>query len=1107
MKQATTEYETLQQENNRLHQRIQDLEHIIDHLTHLLGLKQCQDKEWTNNSNVSTCCPSSPSSPNHMHEYRNKPHQNDNFLAKLTMLEQRVDTIISPDTNDPRKETLDVAVAIEQLRDMSAALSYAHNALIAERLRYQELFDQAPDGYLVTNMQGIIEDANEAAAAMLCISSRYLRNLPLYLFIPYDIRTQLQEQLVYLQSGTVQEITRSEMRIQPHKQPEIYVSLSVRVAYDAGNTPIGLRWILHDMTERKYAEEVLHQYKNIVSATPDAISLVDSSYTYRIINQAYLKHIGKQYHEVVGFSVAQVIGNNIFVTLIKEQFDCCLQGETIRFAEWFEFAGEGRRFIDVTYTPYRDQQGVITGVLVNRRDITDIKRTEDALHEHQMLLDAISNNAPAGLMVKDLQGNILLANNFLESLFQTDLTGKNQADLFPPEMLATWIAEDQQVLATREPIEVEERVQHGEDSYTYLINKFPLFDGDNNVFAIGSYGLDITKRKRAEEALRQSEHNYRTLAHNIPDGVVFLFDRDMRFQVAAGKQLAALGMSSEMLEGKTLSEAVPPDIATIDESFYRAILEGTAPPEIEQYYGDRVYRSQPVSLRNEHGDIVAGMIISQDITERTRMEHDLRDARDQAEAATRTRSEFLAHMSHELRTPLNTILGFSQLMAFKPGYAANDYEYLHIINRSGEHLLLLINNVLNLSGIETGQVEWYESSFDLYHLIANMEQMFTLSTQQKDITFTLTIAPDVPRTIVTDEMKLRQVLMNLLSNAVKFTKSGGVSLRVAYVDTMIGDESDATANDAICARLSFEVEDTGPGIAADELASLFDSFVQASTGRWKSESVGIGLALCRNYVQLMGGDMTVRSQVGQGSVFAFDITVSLGCPRLGTPQQPTHTIAGLVPNQPLYRILVADDHTESRQLLVSLLAPVGFEVDEASNGLEALALWEQWHPHIIFSNIRLPFLDGYDLARRIKATPQGKHTTLVAVTTSAFEEDCATIMAAGYDDYMLKPLHMGDIFEMIARYLGVSYQHVESETVTTEDQPDKMVTLPAESLAGLPANTVASLHYAATIGDMHLLSEIIEAIYVNDMLLATRLQELVETFRFDLIACASKRKA
>ncbi|NJO07724.1 MAG: PAS domain-containing protein, partial [Chloroflexaceae bacterium] len=356
-------------------------------------------------------------------------------------------------------------------------------------------------------------------------------------------------------------------------------------------------------------EDVLHQYKNIVSATPDAISLVDSSYTYRIVNKTYLTRTGKQYHEIVGHTVAQVIGDDVFATIVKEQLDRCLRGETIRYAQWFEFEGEGHRFVDVTYAPYRDRGGTISGVLVSTRDITDIKQAEDALHEHQLLLDAIINNAPAGLMVKDLQGTILLANSFIASLFQTNLTGKNQTDLFPPEMLATWIAEDQQILATREPMVVEECVHCGDDTYTYLITKFPLFDDDTTIFAIGSYGLDITERKRAEEALRQSEQNYRMLAHNIPDGVVFLFDRDMRFQVAAGKQLAAVGMSPEMLEGKTLSESVPPDIAAMGEPLYCAILNGTAPPELEQSYGDRVYRSQPVSLRNEQGEIVAGMII------------------------------------------------------------------------------------------------------------------------------------------------------------------------------------------------------------------------------------------------------------------------------------------------------------------------------------------------------------------------------------------------------------------------------------------------------------------------------------------------------------------
>ncbi|NJO07727.1 MAG: response regulator [Chloroflexaceae bacterium] len=225
------------------------------------------------------------------------------------------------------------------------------------------------------------------------------------------------------------------------------------------------------------------------------------------------------------------------------------------------------------------------------------------------------------------------------------------------------------------------------------------------------------------------------------------------------------------------------------------------------------------------------------------------------------------------------------------------------------------------------------------------------------------------------------------------------------------------------------------------------------------------------------------------------------------PNNLPHTVAGLAPNQPNYRILVADDHAESRQLLVSLLAPVGFDVREVSNGIDAFALWERWQPHMVLSAIRLPFLDGYELARRIKAMLRSERTTLVAVTTSAFDEDRAAIIAAGYDNYMIKPLRMGDIFEMIARYLGVSYQYFEPEPVTNGDRPGKEIELSAASLAGLPADMVQSLCYAATIGDIVQLAHVIEAIRGLDEQLAAQLQGAVDVFRFDLIVRATKRMA
>ncbi|MBW4491547.1 MAG: response regulator [Oscillatoria princeps RMCB-10] len=492
-----------------------------------------------------------------------------------------------------------------------------------------------------------------------------------------------------------------------------------------------------------------------------------------------------------------------------------------------------------------------------------------------------------------------------------------------------------------------------------------------------------------------------------------------------------------------------------------------------------------------------------------------------ADAANRAKSEFLASMSHELRTPLNAIIGFSQIMSRDSSLSGEHQKNLEIINRAGEHLLCLIDDILEVSKIEAGRTTFNESIFDLLQLLDGLDKMLQLKAASKGLQLRFEYGAGIPQYVKTDAGKLRQVLINLLGNAIKFTQVGRVTLRVSLNCPLPVKEKTQLTAESDKLTLHFEVEDTGSGIAPEEIHLLFEAFAQTEAGRKSQQGTGLGLPISQKYVHLMGGEIKASSTSGQGSLFAFDIQIRSAGVEEVQSAQPSRKVIRLAPEQPEYRILVADDIADSRLLLLKILTAIGFSVREAANGKEAVQCWQDWQPHLILMDMQMPVMDGCEATRQIRAEerqrgelqlaagalgdsessgmPADAKTIIFALTASAFDEQRQMILSAGCDDFLSKPFQAEVLLEKISEYLGVQYEW-EQESAAAEQNKAQAEKLTDSDLMNLlsemPPEWVAQVGDAASEGSDDRVLELLEQIPAEKAALASALRDLAENFQF-----------
>ncbi len=979
----------------------------------------------------------------------------------------------------------------------------AEEAIRRSEERFRLLFETNPFPLLITRAtDGVIIQANQALIDYMEGSRTDLTSVRAsdYYALSTDRQTLLDE--VKTKGRVVNKMV--ELKIAQGRRTKF--ALVNILPLDLGEPCLLVG--MADITERKQAEEKLRASEARYDELVRRISVGVYIFHARADGLMSFEYTSPQFNYLLGLEAEAVQRDANLAFAAAHPEDCADLIRANRQAittltpfRWecrFIIRGETRWIrIESEPTPLPGGGSVWNGVI---SDITERKQVEDELRVLTDKVELYLKYIPIPMYVKDADTRaVILSRHFEQMLGKPihELLGKTNAELWPPELAGPMTLDDERVLKEDQAVTVEETF---EGRHYYSV-KFPIKEPDRPPL-LGGYTIDVTELKQTQAALQESEARMRQITVAMQQAVWL---RDVQTL-----QVLYVNPAYEEIWGRTCESLIAEPtsfIQAIHPEDKERILEAIQ----KQYQGvffNQEYRiirpdgslcwvwGRTFPIKNDQGQVYRVLAVVEDITGRKLMEEALwqakawaeeksqaaLEAQRAAEAANRAKSIFLANMSHELRTPLNAILGFSELMARDASLSQAQRENLETINRSGEHLLALINNVLDLSKIEAGRVALHEEVFDLHRLLGDMESMFHMRAMNKGLSLTVECAPSVPRYIRADQGKLRQVLINLLGNAVKFTSEGGVTLRV-----------DAGKAD----YLRFEIEDTGAGISPDDMGRIFDAFEQTEAAHKLQEGTGLGLTISRQFVQLMGGDIAVCSAgvPGQGSRFTFEVRVSLPGPAeiSSLPKSARRRVVGLEEGQPLYRVLIADDVPASRNLLVKFLQPLGLDVREATNGQEAMEVWQAWQPHLILMDMRMPVMDGREATRRIKASVQGEQVVIVALTASAFEEERAQVLAEGSDDFIRKPVREADILNVLEKHLGARFIY---ETEPASKIP--ISTLSGEliqPLAAMPLTWLVDFRQAVLEADWNAMTELLWQVEQAHPALAAPLWNMVNNFQ------------
>ncbi len=894
------------------------------------------------------------------------------------------------------------------------------------------------------------------------------------------------------------------------------------------------------------AAEAIHRdseerFRLVMAHAPDAILIADVESGLRIIdaNDQACRLMNCERAQLLDMDLARIgtpqAGSDPANKVLRGDLATLASGQSVE-REWNvrRHDGVGERLCELRLGLFAQSGRRL--VRVSLLDITERRAAELARQASEKRFRELFEQSPIPIDISR-GGFCIYTNSATAALFghpsSESLQGQAIIERFAPEVRDEIIERRRRRLAGLDAPTAYDTIGIRRDGARFdmhvVVGSVELNDGIADL----AFVSDISDRKRSEEVLRGSEELYRTLTSNAPDAIMLVDIEGGDGVVEANLMACALyGCSRDELVGRTslsISAARQPDGADTATAMAdnRAALRAGRPVEREWHIrrldggGERRCELRLIRLMIGGRALVRVSLI--DISERAakddeltryrtrleelvavrtgelervgreaerarqdavaalsearRLESSYLAAKESAERANRAKSEFLASMSHEIRTPLNAVLGYAQMLTRDSALAEQQRRAVETINRSGEHLLALINDILDMSRMEAGHISCNPEDFDLRGLIDNIKSLFLQRTRDKGLQLSVTVDPGLPQFARADQRKLRQILLNLLSNAIKFTEPGG-EVRIA---ALIAGE-----------RLVFTVADQGCGISAADQAKLFQPFVQAQAGRHGGEGSGLGLALSRGFATIMGGTLSAESELDRGSILTLTITWVAAA---GTVQQPSrHEVIALAPGQRQPRLLVAEDHPASRELLAQILFQAGCAVQLAGDGQAALDACRAAAFDLVWMDIDMPILDGLSAARAIRTLP-GPPPVIVAFTAAAFASDRERILAGGCDEIVHKPYREEDLFTTMERLLGIRFVWKARPAPAADLDPERGDSLLRAALATQPEEARNGLREAVLTGDLSAIVAI--AALMPDRTAAARLRALADAFAFD----------
>ncbi len=851
--------------------------------------------------------------------------------------------------------------------------------------------------------------------------------------------------------------------------------------------------LTREIEDRQRTEDRLRaseeKFRSIVECSPMAMHLyrleADGQLVLYGANPTADRFLGIRHQHLLGRNIEDAFPS-LTGTPIPEMYRDVALGRI--GPQQFEIPYADRRFQGYfSVNVFQNGPGMVA---VNFLDISVRRRMEEALRASEEKYRLLFNSSSDAIYIHDPEERILAVNQVA-----IDSLGFSEE-----ELLAMKVSQVDAQEATKDvPARIAQLMQSGELAFESVHrrkdgSRFPVEVRARRIpwtgqEAVMSIVRDITRRCQAEEELRKLQR----VVEQSPNVVIITDENGIieyvnpSFEKQTGYSAAeALGRKPNLIK----SGRHPLEFY---ESLWSTLLQGeTWRGELCNLRKDGSYFWEIAAispLRDPFGAVTHYVAIKEDHTERRRLAEELEGAKQAAESANQAKSQFLANMSHEIRTPMNAILGFSQLILADRTLSDHQRKQLSTITRAGEHLVNIINDILEMARIESGRISLNPVSINLHQLLEEVERMFSLRVKGKNLRFQVERLGTVPPFVRVDETKLRQVIINLLGNSLKFTAAGGnIVLRV---------RAEQEAGESWL--LLFEVEDTGIGIGPEDVPFLFDPFFQAGKGK-AAGGTGLGLPISREFVRLMGGEIHVQSRVGEGSCFRFSVRVTqVSSVGAGGGAAAEMRVLRLVPDQPPCRILVVDDQPENRDFMKYLLMPLGFEIRLAMDGSEAVTQCAAWQPHVVLMDLRLPVMDGFEATRRIREA-HGTAVRVIAVSASVFEDIRNQAMEAGADQFLPKPVREGELLEAIRSLTGVEYiqeASLEMDTLIPEDVAEDLPR--EEDLARIPAELRSALREATFRARYAEMLRLVAQISGLDKNLGNQLHRLVERYEYDAL--------